>query len=102
MPTINAPLTWELPAVAVIVTVVLLLTGKVYTANCIEDLPPGTNTNDGTCATSGLSLLRATDTPPGGSCSVERQRTCRQLAALHIRWLEGQRGECDVGDIRQR
>jgi len=53
VPTINVPLTWDAPAVAVIVTVVVLLTGKVFTANCTEPLPPGMNTNDGGWATPG-------------------------------------------------
>ena len=53
VPTINVPLTWDAPAVAVIVTVVLFLTGKVCTANCTELFPPGTNTKEGGCATAG-------------------------------------------------
>ena len=47
VPTVNVPFTCDAPAVAVIVTVVLLFTGKVFTANCTEVFPPGTNTNDG-------------------------------------------------------
>jgi hypothetical protein len=47
VPTVNVPLTCETPAVAVIFTVVLLLTGNVLTANCTEFLPDGTITNDG-------------------------------------------------------
>ena len=46
VPTVSGPLTWELPAVAVIVTSVLVFTGNVFTAKLTKVLPPGTTTGN--------------------------------------------------------
>jgi hypothetical protein len=60
------------PAVAVIRTCLVAVTGDVETVNVADDWPAGTTTKDGTEATLVLALANSTNTPPGGATPAKR------------------------------
>ena len=68
--SVNVALFLIVPAVAVIVTTVFLLTAVVFTLKPIDELPAGTFTVAGTVALLGLLLNILTSKPPVGAGPV--------------------------------